>query len=75
MGQTTNPLNLSEAPILKELDWSDDGNLEYAGSNFNVSASVDDTDWIITAYTYDGTGNLIAQQTKTGAWSDRENLF
>lgn len=50
------------------------GNCIYKGDHENLNASIDDVNWYIYKYDYDGSDCTMKRFSK-GAWSDRANLW
>ena len=47
------------------------GDIEYFGKNISSSAETTATDWVITKYYYDISGDYESQKTKVSSWDDR----
>jgi hypothetical protein len=53
---------------------ADDSAPDYIGLNENLSASDDDSDWVVLKFTYSGS-NVTQIQRAKGTWTGRAGLF
>ena len=49
------------------------GRIIYKGENANYTAVDSDTTWIITKYSYDGSGNVTESRVRTTSWTNRSS--